>query len=518
MGFKILYAASLLASAAVTAAPWSPEGPGQWQDGFDCKDEFERVFSVSIDGLHSSDVEKWLAYKPTSNISALLKTGYLYSNAFTSAPSDSFPGTCAFYTGATPRTTGVWYDDTWDRTLYSPKDTNCITPGAESKQTSLRGRWSSADSEAVTYDESIDYNSTLVFSGGINPANLPRAKVNGQCVPLYPHSRLRVNTVFEIAVSADLVTAYTDKHPAYDLVRGPSGTGLTVGYFPEINAYSTANLSAIIEYDTFHVNAWLEWLDGQTPANSEGSLGGKVPVLFGGNFQAVSVAQKTVGYNNDSSSSLSPALITALNFVDNSIGLVINKLKAKGMYDETLIAVASKHGQAPIKRSLYGKVDPLVITNATGVEVDFQVSDDIALIFLHNQADLQKAVDGLNAHRAQGKIRAVIYGQNLTASGFGNPETDGAVPDIVVQPELGIIYTNSNAKVAEHGGISDDDRKVAAFLSNPKLAQKNFTDKVYTTQFAPTVLLALDLPVNELQGAQAEKTKILPGFAYTHSW
>ncbi len=44
-----------------------------------------------------------------------------------------------------------------------------------------------------------------------------------------------MNTIFEV-VHAHGQTAYTDKHPAYDLVRGPSGKGLSVGYFPEIQS------------------------------------------------------------------------------------------------------------------------------------------------------------------------------------------------------------------------------------------------------------------------------------------
>ena len=83
---------------------------------------------------------------------------------------------------------------------------------------------------SVIYTEALDYDSTKLYSGGINPANLPMKLENGRCTPLYPHSRLRVNTVFEIAQAKGLVTAYTDKHPAYDLVRGPSGKGLTLGY------------------------------------------------------------------------------------------------------------------------------------------------------------------------------------------------------------------------------------------------------------------------------------------------
>jgi hypothetical protein len=117
----------------------------------------------------------------------------------------------ALFTGASPRTTGVWYDDVWDWTYYSP-GSDCKGPaGAE-----------------VQFAENIDYNSSLLFSGGIDPANVPMAIVNEQCVSVYPHSRLLVNTVFEVVHGAGYQTAYVDKHPAYDLVRGPSGTGLTV--------------------------------------------------------------------------------------------------------------------------------------------------------------------------------------------------------------------------------------------------------------------------------------------------
>lgn len=122
-------AIALLSLVAAAAA-----FPGAKPEQYDChKQPFNRVWGISIDGLHSSDVEKWLAHSPNGNIAALLKTGYEYTNAYTSAPSDSFPGTCAFYTGATPKTTGVWYDDTYDRSLYAPKDTACKTAGAESE-------------------------------------------------------------------------------------------------------------------------------------------------------------------------------------------------------------------------------------------------------------------------------------------------------------------------------------------------------------------------------------------------
>ena len=88
---------------------------------------YKHVAVFSVDGLHASDLDKYVALRPNSNISALLKTGYQYSGAYTSAPSDSFPGTVAQFTGATPRTTGVWYDDIWSRNIFAP-GSNCTGP------------------------------------------------------------------------------------------------------------------------------------------------------------------------------------------------------------------------------------------------------------------------------------------------------------------------------------------------------------------------------------------------------
>lgn len=100
--------------------------------------------------------------------------------------------------------------------------------------------------------EDLDYNSTLLFSGGIDPTHLPKIIVDGKCTLQYPHDRLQVNTVFEIIKASGKQTAYVDKHPAYDIVRGPSGTGLSTGYFPEI-----ASIPGVspIPYDTWQATA-----------------------------------------------------------------------------------------------------------------------------------------------------------------------------------------------------------------------------------------------------------------------
>lgn len=232
--------------------------------------------------------------------------------------------------------------------------------------------------------ENLDYDQNKLFSGGINPANLMKKIVNGECVEVYPHSRLRVNTAFEVVNEAGFATAYADKHPAYDIVRGPSGTGLTEGYFPEVNSLATnlipsappgddftAHVNFTITWDTLHVNAWLDWLDGVTPDNAQGSLNGVIPTLFGGNFQSVSVGQKTAGYE-PGTLAFTPDLLKALDFVDASLGKVVDKLKSKGIHHDTLIIVASKHGQASINPKLFGKVNPINVQTDTDVPVLFE--------------------------------------------------------------------------------------------------------------------------------------------------
>ncbi len=125
----------MLVAPAVAGPLWSWPRSSQSSNAspsYDCQQSpFKHVIALSVDGLHSSDIGKWISLKPNSNISNLVRQGYEYTDAYTSAPSDSFPGILAQYTGATPKTTGVWFDDTWDWTFYAPGSGCAGEPGAE---------------------------------------------------------------------------------------------------------------------------------------------------------------------------------------------------------------------------------------------------------------------------------------------------------------------------------------------------------------------------------------------------
>src|SRR5262245_34270455 len=77
----------------------------------------DRVLLISIDGLHEKDLDRFARENPSSTLAYLRHHGVTYSSASTSRPSDSFPGMLALATGGTPSSTGVYYDDSYDRKL-----------------------------------------------------------------------------------------------------------------------------------------------------------------------------------------------------------------------------------------------------------------------------------------------------------------------------------------------------------------------------------------------------------------
>src|SRR5579863_5785937 len=81
----------------------------------DSNGRIKHVLLISVDGLHEVDVANYLTSHPKSAFARLRQHGVSYTNVSTSRPSDSSPGLIAFVTGGSPRTTGIYYDDSYDR-------------------------------------------------------------------------------------------------------------------------------------------------------------------------------------------------------------------------------------------------------------------------------------------------------------------------------------------------------------------------------------------------------------------
>jgi len=493
------------------------------------------VLLISVDGLHALDVSRFVEAHPHSALAELSSHGVTYTNARTPANSDSFPGLLALVTGGSPITHGLFYDVSYDRSIFDPTNTTC----------------SGKPGNTMVFDESIDvYNSAGVSLNVIDPTKLPRVLANGKCVPLYPHHAIRSNTIFEAVKAAGGITAWADKHPAYDLVNGPSGKGVDDLYTPEItNAPGFDNTISVVctaQNDFLKVQGVINQIHGR---RHDGTPGLGVPTIFGMNFQAVSVGQK-LGKDNsgggctadtdpkingqpggykDGSGTPTAVLAYGLQKTDEALGAMIQALKDEHIYESTVFIVTSKHGQSPINPAKVNKpghfadlvaalpdattnIGAIAIANAAACTTGpcgFVMDDDIALIWLQDQSQTKVVANYLNTNAAALFIDEVMAGDELRLK-FNSPLTDSRTPDIIVQPQYGTIYTGSTKKNAEHGGFSFGDTNVGLIVSHPDLHAGVIKTPVATSQVAPTILQMLGIEPESLKSVRVEHTEVLP--------
>ncbi len=535
------------------------------------------VLLISIDGMHEVDLLNCAKGLSTVNdgepycpsLAALAGHAVNYVAASTSKPSDSFPGLMAIVTGATPRTMGVYYDVSYDRSLDAPAKTtgNGVAAGPCNAHAAPTGT-------TTEYEEGIDLDQTKVNGGApgagltdggiasIDPKRLPRDPRH-DCQPVYPWNFVRVNTIFGVIHKAGGFTAWSDKHPAYSSVSGPgAGTNVDDFYAPEINSTVvglpgvttpggvscasvrdpsqtgawTDSFKNIQCYDTLKVNAILNEIKGK---NHDGKGNQPVPAIFGMNFQAVSVGQKLIEKNVatggylDAEGTPTASLLSEIRFADESIGEMVSDLKSHGLYDSTLIVITAKHGQSPIDPNRYLPVpgpsgnngeSPANLlanllphsespTNPTGIG---PTEDDVSLLWLANSGETKNAVSILEDNAAKAGIGQIYYGRSLALNynvpGLP-PKGDPRTPDIIVTPNVGVTYTGSSAKLSEHGGFSHDDTNVLLFVSNPDIAPKVVSAGVGTNQVAPTILEELGINPETLDAVRLEGTPVLPGLS-----
>lgn len=501
------------------------------------------VLLISVDGMHALDLANCSVKNAQGtvlcpNLAALAKTGFTYTQASTSKPSDSFPGLTAIVTGATPKTTGAFYDVSYDRALSPPKkQTPYGIPG---------GACPGTVGTQIGFDEEIDADYTkLDAGGGIDTDYLPRDPKNG-CAVVYPHNFIRVNTLFEVVKNAGGYTAWSDKHPSYELVKGKSGAGVNDFYAPEINSIPVAlpqvkglkcsplpdqtavtssnawtdSFQNIQCYDRLKAEAVIHEIDGY---DHTGTVKTMVPNVLGMNFQAVSVGEKlheksigvTGGYA-DSIGTPSAELATEITFVDTALGDMVKELKAKGLFESTAIIVTAKHGQSPIdpKRVLRIPADDSSKNPPSNyVKTTQALEDDVSLLWLTD-----RSATGVASALATLETEATVIGANGgefysgASLGLMFNAADSRTPDIIVAPNVGVVYTGGAKKIAEHGGFAHDDTNVLLLVSNPAYKAATINAMVETAQVAPTVLRILDLDTTLLDGVKAEGTKVLPGF------
>lgn len=533
-------ALALVATLATTSSAAVAEAPGG----------SSHVILLSVDGLHQSDLRWYVTRHRGSALAKLVADGVEFTHARTPLPSDSFPGLTALVTGGNPGTTGVYYDDSYNRALLPASTTSCAgaRPGTE-----------------VTYFEQLDRNPLALDAGQgiaglpdgilgmtgsprtvIDPAQLPVDPVT--CAPVYPHSYLRVNTIFEVARDAGLRTAWADKHPAYDLVNGPSGLGVQDLFTPEINSEApmpgsgddwTTNNGLTRRYDAYKVQAVLNEIAGM---DHGGTLNVGTPAIFGMNFQSVSTAQKLPmsdglrgGYAGRGEVP-GPLLRRALGFVDGEVAAIRAALDAHGLGASTTIVLTAKHGQSPDSPSALTRIPDGPIIDALDAAwkrrhpkrmqplVAFAIDDDAMVIWLNDRSPaatrfasrflLTRSGVGNDIagrpKRYRGSGLRRIYEGRAAARLFHAKTDDARVPDLYGVTRYGVVYTGKKAKIAEHGGANPHDTHVPLVVSGgPLTGHAIVREPVETTRVAPTILELLALQPGALQAVGIEHTRAL---------
>ena len=346
-----------------------------------------------------------------------------------------------------------------------------------------------------------------LMDGGIksiDPTRLPRDPLNG-CKPVYPWNFIRTNTIYGVIHAAGGFTAWSDKHAVYAAVSGPSNNASNVDdyYSPEVDSNViplqgvvtatglpcapladptqaggawTGSFDNIKCFDTLKVNAVLNWINGRTHL---GLGSAPVPTIFGMNFQAVSVGQKLIentlaspkGGYTDAAGTPTSNMLAEIKFVDASIGEMVTALKARHLLDSTLIIITAKHGQSPIDTDRFfpipghsgtnGTSPANVLVNSDPSLLPFSESplnptgigpteDDISQLWLSDSSKTLDAVGLLESNASAAGIGQIFYGASLetmfNAPGLPPPFGNGdpRTPDIIVQPNVGVVYTGSS--------------------------------------------------------------------------
>ena len=587
-------AAALAAAATAVALPIGLAAPSAVaQHGHN--DRIRHVLLISVDGLHQTDLNWYVANHPDSELARLVSGGQEYTNDHTANPSDSDPGGTALMTGGDPKVTGIYYDDEYSHGVFPAGTTNCAgpVPGGnviyDSPDDKLPAvpdllhngsgnTFPSFDEGGSIYPNGIDKNPGEIMNltphpqSGLNPGTYPVEPKT--CKPIQPWDFVGVNTIFQVIHNAGMRTAYAEKHAIYTSFNGPGSNGMSINDFfgPEIDSQAvepngvpypvdgawTADNAATKQYDSYKVQAVLNWIDGYGHSGKGPKVG--TPAIYGMNFQTVSTAEKLkssppilIGPNAQGKYTEGPSLpggyVTqngvqvpgpllrlALDYVNSSLQEMVNSIRANGETNSTAIILTAKHGQSPLNNSQLQRIDDGPIVNGVNSAwaaahpgspaLVVQVADDDGMLWWLSDRSQQAAdfvKNYLWTHPAQavnyaGQMVTVqhsglrnIYAGAFSSRFFGVSNADPHHPDVFGVAQVGTIYT-TGSKIAEHGGDNPGDRDVPLVVYAPNNVQPGrFGQWVEGTQIAPAVLQLLGLDPHQLQAVQEEGTQVLPG-------
>jgi hypothetical protein len=441
----------------------------------------KHVLLISIDGMHQSDLDWYVAHHPASTLAKLTHQGVEFTNAATSNPSDSDPGGTALMTGGNPTSTGIYYDVEYSHNTDEP-GAPC-TPGQpptggdvvyDSPDDALpnvpdfidpaNGSFPSFDENGSIYANGVDTNPAAIMNlqnnaSSFNASTFPVDPAT--CNNIMPWDYLGDNTIFQVIHNAGMRTAWSDKHAVYMSFNGPGSNGQSIDDFfgPEIDSQAVepngvpypqdddwAHIEAATkQYDGYKVQAILNEIDGR---DHSGKTVVGTPAIFGMNFQAVSVAQKIrstpttlIGPDANGNYTTSapqpggyqwvngqlvpgPVLSSALDYVNTQLGRMVSEIHKDGLANSSTIIVTAKHGQSPQDPNKLVTVQDGPIIDAINTAWQQTHPDNAKLIVAGTDDDLWQSYLSDNSQTACDFVKNYLW--NHTAQGFDvnkNPVT-----------------------------------------------------------------------------------------------
>jgi len=465
------------------------------------------VLLLSIDGMHQSDLDWYVAEHPRSTLARLARTGSEYVHASSANPSDSDPGGTAIMTGGTPRSTGVYYDVEYSHrtdeagaacapgqpatggdVIYdSPDD---ALAGVGDLIDPANGTFPSFDENGSIYHDGVDTDPAAIMklefdpSTTLDPTTFPVDPKT--CRPITPWDYLGDNTIFQVIHDAGLRTAWSDKHAVYASLNGPGSGGRSIDDFfgPEIDSQAVepngvpypqdddwAHIDAATkQYDGYKVQAVLNEIDG---LDHSGTARVGTPAIFGMNFQTVSVAQKirstpttligpdaqgnyttsapqAGGYQWDNGRLVpGPVLSSAFDFVDAQLHRLITAIDRRGLGNSTTIILTAKHGQSPQDPNQLVTVQDGPIVSAINAAWAQTHPSNTSLIVAGTNDDLWQSYLSDPSRTASDFVKTYLW--NHPAHGFDVDKNP------VTVPHSGLARIWAGAEVARFFGAPVDD-------------------------------------------------------------
>jgi len=470
--------------------------------------QISHVLLISVDGMHQSDLDWYIANHPGSELAKLASGSAEFTNNHTSDPSDSDPGGTALMTGGDPRATGVYYDVEYSHGEFPPGTTNCSGPvpggnviydspddilnavpdllnnnsGNTFPSFDEGGSIYSGDGSAIggkfpgdDTNPGAIMNLTPAPQSGLNPATYPVDPKT--CQPIQPWDYLKVNSIFQVIQNAGMRTAWSDKHAIYTSFNGPGSGGNSIDDFfgPEIDSQAVEpngvpyptdtdwahDDAATKQYDGYKVQAIINEING---FDHSGTTQVGTPAIFGMNFQTVSVAQKvdspsTLTQNADGTytegpvelagyypgtTTPRPLLASALDYVNAQLQRMDETIHQDGLGSSTAIIITAKHGQSPQDPLLLKRIKDGPIIDAINAAWTAQTGDPNSLIVAGTDDDLWQSYLSVKTQDAADFVKNYLWNHSATAVLYSNDGVNRGTEQ-VAHSGLAKIYAGHEA-------------------------------------------------------------------------